>query len=46
MGALLARRSEDPNVVADDLRTVVDAHHAKFPAQAGEVDFTNLNQLL
>jgi hypothetical protein len=32
--------------VADDLQTVVDADHANFPAQAGEVDFTNLKQLL
>jgi hypothetical protein len=46
MGAVLARRSEESNVVADDLQTVVDAHHANFPAQAGEVDFTNLKQLL
>jgi hypothetical protein len=46
MGAVLARRSEDPNLVPDDLQTVVDAHHSSYPPVAGEVDFTNLKGLL
>jgi len=46
MGAVLARRSEDPNLEADDLQTVVDAHHSIYPPVAGEVNFTNLKGLL
>jgi len=46
MGAVLARRNEVPNLVADDLQTVVDAHHSIYPPVAGEVDFTNLKGLL
>jgi hypothetical protein len=46
MGAVLARRSEDPNLEVDDLETVVNSHHSIHPPVAGEVDFTNLKGLL
>jgi hypothetical protein len=46
MGAVLIRRSDALVVTADDLQSIVDAHHAAYPVQSDEVDFTDLKKLL